>query len=236
VFDTKKGKVGARTIQMHLDKKMNLKKIRRIMAKYGLVCKIRRVNKARVTLKKNQENMFVKNLLNREFKQDTPYRFASTDITYIKHSGRFSFLSAVKDLASGEVLTWVLSKTMDLELVMNTIDKLESYFKNNNLNLSKLLLHSDQGFQYTNIVYHERLKSLEITQSMSRRGNSVDNAPIESFFGHMKDDVEYANASFEELKRIISDYMLEYNYNRKQWGRLKMAPVFYRNYLLDFAQ
>jgi len=234
-FDAKKGKLGARTIQMHLNKKMNLKKIRRIMAKYGLVCKIRRVNKARVTLKKNQEDMFVKNLLNREFKQYIPYRFASTDITYIRHCGRFSFLSVVKDLASGEVLTYKLSKTMDLKLVMDTMDNLELYFKNNNLDLSKLLLHSDQGFQYTNIAYHERLKKLKITQSMSRRGNSVDNAPIESFFGHMKDDVEYAHSTSEELKEIISEYMVEYNYKRKQWGRLKMSPVFYRDYLLNFA-
>ncbi len=235
VFDDKKGKAGARTIKMNLDTVMNLKKIRRITKKYGLVCKIRRVNKARVSLKKNKENMFVKNLLQREFKQYIPHRFASTDITYIKHQTAFSFLSVVKDLATGEVLVWKLSKNIDLKLVMDTTDGLEDCFKNNNLDLSKLLLHSDQGFQYTNLEYHNRLKDLKITQSMSRRGNSVDNAPIESFFGHMKDEVEYSKLNFVELKDLIDEYMIEYNYKRKQWGRKRLAPVYYRNYLLNFA-
>ncbi len=239
VFDKKKGKIGARTIKMRLRDEniiMNLKKIRRIMRKYGLVCKIRRVNKARVTLKKNKENMFVKNILNRKFKQNIPYQYASTDITYIKYQGRFCFLSVVKDLATGQILAWCLSKDMNLKLVMDTIDNLEDYFKTNKLKLKQLLIHSDQGFQYTNIEYHNRLKELEITQSMSRRGNSIDNAPIESFFGHMKDDINYSNLNFIELEKLITEYMVEYNYKRKQWGRKRLAPVFYRDYLLNFAE
>lgn len=239
VFDNKKGKIGARTIKMRLEDDgivMNLKKIRRIMNKYGLACKIRRVNKSRVSLMKNKENIFVKNLLNREFKQYTPHHYASTDITYIRHQNRFSFLSVVKDLATGEVLTWRLSKEVNLKLVMDTIDGLELYFKENNLTLSNLLLHSDQGFQYTNLDYHNRLKGLNITQSMSRRGNSVDNAPIESFFGHMKDEVEYSKLNFTELEDLIDRYMIEYNYQRKQWGRKRLAPVYYRDYLLNFAE
>ncbi len=124
---------------------------------------------------------------------------------------------------------------MNLELVMDTIDQLENYFKENNLMLNDLLLHSDQGFQYTNIKYHNRLKKLNITQSMSRRGNSVDNAPIESFFGHMKDETEYSELNFSEINGLINEYMLEYNYKRKQWGRKRLAPVYYREYLLNFA-
>ncbi len=239
VFDKKKGKIGGRTIKMDLETAgivMNLKKIRRIMKKHNIVCKIRRVNKARVTLKTNKENMFVENLLNREFKQNIPYRYASTDITYVKHQGRFSFLSAVKDLATGEVLTWRLSRFMDLDLVLNTIDDLELGFKENNLNLNELLLHSDQGFQYTNIRYHNKLKKLGITQSMSRRGNSVDNAPIESFFGHFKDETDYGDLNFEQVHNVIEKYMIEYNYRRKQWGKMRLAPVYYRNYLLNFAE
>lgn len=235
VFDNKKGKVGARKIKMELKEVMNLKKVRRIMKKYGLVCKIRRINKARVSLKKNKENMFVKNLLNREFKQKTPHTYASTDITYIKHRNRFSFLSVIKDLATGEVLVWKLSREMNLNLIMDTIDNLKRYFGKNNLDLTKLLLHSDQGFQYTNLEYHTRLKELGIIQSMSRRGNSVDNAPIESFFGHMKDEIEYKHLNFIELNELINEYMLEYNYKRKQWGRQRMSPIYYRNYLLNFA-
>ena len=205
------------------------------MKKYNLFCLVRRINKARVSLKKNKENMYVKNLLNREFEQFTPYTYASTDITYLRHKNIFSFLSVVKDLATGEIMTWKLSKEMNLKLVLETIDNLEKYFKKSNLKLNNLLLHSDQGFQYTNLVYYEKLKRLGITQSMSRRGNSVDNAPIESFFGHMKDEIDYKNLDFDELKELIDSHMVEYNYKRKQWGRKRLAPVHYRNYLLNFV-
>ena len=105
---------------------------------------------------------------------------------------------------------------MNLNLVLKTIDDLKEYFKKNNLELNKLLIHSDQGFQYTNRIYHNKLKELKITQSMSRRGNSVDNAPVESFFGHMKDEIEYTNLNFNQLNDLISNYMLEYNQQRKQ--------------------
>ena len=219
IFEKKKERAGARVIKMELESiniVMNLKKIRRIMKKYGLVCKIRRVNKARVSLKKNKENMFVKNLLKRRFKQYIPYTTLSTDITYLKHKDRFSFLSTAKDLASGEILVYELSKYMNLELVLNTIDKLEAYYKARKLNMKNVLIHSDQGFQYTNIEYYEKLKDLEMIQSMSRRGNSVDNAPIESFFGHMKDEIDYKNLNFNQLHNLIDEYMLEYNYKRKQ--------------------
>lgn len=233
VFNTK---TGARTVKMKLDDRgitMNLKRIRRVMKKYDLICKIRRTNKSRVSLKKNIVNQEVANLLDRRFEQKIPYKFVSTDITHLKHNSRFSFLSTVKDLATGEVLTWKLSKLMNLDLVLNTIDDLEVYFRENSLGLDNLLLHSDHGFQYTSLTYHNRLKELGITQSMSRRGNSVDNAPIESFFGHMKDEVEYSKLNFTELKELIDRYMIEYNYKRKQWGRKRLAPVYYRDYLFE---
>jgi len=235
VFNTQ---TGAKTVKMRLENKgivMNLKKIRRIMKKYDLICKIRRINKSRISLKKNLKNQKVGNLLNRQFKQNIPYKFASTDITYLKHQSKFSFLSVVKDLASGEIITWRLSKMMDLDLVLNTVNNLEKYFKENSLKMNDLLLHSDQGFQYTSLTYHNRLKSLGIIQSMSRKGNSVDNSPIESFFGHMKDEIDYKDLTFNQLKKLISEYMVEYNYKRKQWGRKRLAPVYYRKHLLNFA-
>lgn len=149
IFDRNKGKIGAKRIYMDLKSEnitMNLKKIRRIMKKYNLVCKIRRKNKARITLAKNKENMHVSNVLNRNFKQNMPYNFASTDITYLKYKNIFSFLSVIKDLASGEILAWRLSKDMNLNLVINTILKLKKYSKKNGVDLSKMVLYSDQGF------------------------------------------------------------------------------------------
>ena len=238
IFLEKKKKIGAKRIKMILKDKygivMNLKKIRRIMNKYDLICEIRRVNKSRVTLMENRKSMEVDNLLDRRFKQITPYRFLVTDITYLKiKNNQFVFLSVIKDLASGEILVYELSKFMDLDLVLNTIDNLEAYFKVRKLDLRNVLLHSDQGFQYTNIIYHEKLKKLGITQSMSRKGNSIDNASVESFFGHMKDEIDIKDLNFNQLKSLIDNYMIEYNYKRSQWDKKKMPPVFYREHLLE---
>ncbi len=233
IYDQKKGKYGIQRIAMELN--WNHKKVARIMRKFNLKAKIRRINKSRVSLSKNLENRYVSNILNREFKQKSPYRFLSTDITYLRYDNnkRWAFLSVIKDISSGEIITYKVSKTMDLNLVLDTIDKLEKYYSKNNLSLKNTLLHSDQGFQYTNLSYHNRLKDLRIIQSMSRRGNSIDNAIIETFFGHMKDEIETKNLSFNELEKEIDKYMIEYNYQRKQWDKEKMTPVEYRNHLLE---
>ena len=96
-----------------------------------------------------------------------------------------------------------------------------------------LPIYSDQGFHYTNPQYADRVKGMGMVQSMSRKGNCIDNAPIESFFGHFKDDVEYKDCkTFEELKIKVDEYMNEYNNERHQWGIQKMTPVEYRNHLL----
>lgn len=95
------------------------------------------------------------------------------------------------------------------------------------------ILHSDQGFHYTSPVFQKKVKKLGITQSMSRKGNCWDNAPMESFFGHFKDEVCYKECnSLKELKRVVNTYIKEYNYQRYQWGLNKMTPVQYRSHLL----
>ena len=100
-------------------------------------------------------------------------------------------------------------------------------------NRGKAILHSDQGVHYTPPEFQKRLKELGITQSMSRRGNCWDNAPIESFFGHFKDEVEYRECkSLIELEIVVDKYIEEYNNPRYQWGLNKMTPVKYRDHLL----
>ena len=96
-----------------------------------------------------------------------------------------------------------------------------------------IMIHSDQGFHYTNPTYIKIVKELKMIQSMSGKGKSIDNAPIESFFGHMKDELDYESCkSFEALRFAIKEYMRYYNYERKQWTRKKMTPVEFRNHLL----
>lgn len=210
---------------------MNHKKVIRIMRKYGLVCKIRQRNPYKAMMKKTQEHRTFENLLNREFDQKSPYKFFSTDISYFFYKGGLAYLSVIKDVASKEVVAWELSRRIDMQLVLNTVE----YMKNNeNINsFENILIHSDQGFHYTNPTYIKIIKDLGMTQSMSRKGNCIDNAPIESFFGHMKDDIDFKECrGFEELKDLISEYMYNYNNSRSQWELKKMTPVKYRNHLL----
>jgi len=226
VFDQGKGKYGWRNIKMRLPE-MNHKKIQRIMRKYELVTKVRRKNPYKMIMKKNMEHRTFPNKLQREFHQLTPLKAFCTDITYIPLCQYFVYLSVIKDIASGEVMAWNLSTTLAMTLVMETIKnmKLDSY--------ENILIHSDQGFHYTNPKYIEIVKGLKMKQSMSRKANCIDNAPIESFFGHMKDELDYKSCrSFRELLLKIEEYMKYYNHERKQWTRNRMTPVNYRDYLL----
>lgn len=211
---------------------MNHKKIIRIMKKYGLICKIRRRNPYKAIMKKTQEHRTFENKLNREFIQESPYKFFSTDISYFFYKGGLAYLSVIKDITSREVVSWELSRRIDMRLVLNTVDYMK---ENTNIkSFENILIHSDQGFHYTNPKYISIIKDLGMIQSMSRKGNCIDNAPIESFFGHMKDDMDYKNCrSFEELRDLISNYMYNYNNTRPQWELKKMTPVQYRNHLLD---
>jgi transposase InsO family protein len=176
-------------------------------------------------MKKTQEHRTFENHLNRQFVQTKPYRYFGTDITYIPFNRRFAYLAIVKDIASGEIVAWHLSLHITMELVMCMMEQMKKY--------PDALIHSDQGFHFTNPAYIEKVHLLEMLQSMSRKANCIDNAPVESFFGHFKDDVDYRDCkTFEELCQLIENYMNYYNYERAQWEKNKMTPVEYRDHLL----
>jgi len=229
IFNKGNGKYGWRTIQMKLKIKMNHKKIQRIKKKYGLITKIRRLNPYKTIMKKSTEHRTCENILNREFKQNIPYKKFCTDITYLPFNHRLAYFSAIKDIASGEIVGWNTSQHLQMDIVLKTIENL----KRNIGSLKDILIHSDQGVHYTNPEFINTLKELNMIQSMSRKGNCIDNAPIESFFGHMKDDVDYKDCkTFEELNLQVEKYVRYYNHERPQWGLKKMTPVKYRNHLL----
>ena len=232
IFEAGKSKYGWRQIKIHLERKkkikMNHKKILRIMKKYNLAAKIRRRNPYKAIMKKTAEHRTFANQLNREFTQTIPRRFFCTDITYLFFNNRAAYLSAVKDIATGEIMAWQISQRITMELALETLNQMNKY--------QDALIHSDQGFHYTNPQYIERVAALEIRQSMSRKGNCIDNAPIESFFGHLKDDVDYKNCkTFEELRLLVENYIKYYNNERAQWDLNKMTPVEYRDHLLSNA-
>lgn len=225
IFEREKRKYGWRRIKMEL-KTMNHKKIQRIMRKYDLRTMIRKRNPYRGMMKKSLEHRTFPNKLQRNFEQSVPSQFFSADITYIPFKFSFAYLSVVKDIASGEIVSWDLSLQLDMKFVVNTIENMK------NISCDGAMIHSDQGFHYTNPLYINAVKDLRMIQSMSAKGKCIDNAPIESFFGHMKDELDYKSCkTFSDLRLKIDEYMRYYNYERKQWTRKKMTPIEYRNYL-----
>jgi transposase InsO family protein len=203
---------------------MNHKKIQRIMRKYDLVTKVRKRNPYKAIMKKRLEHRTFPNKLQRAFVQTIPRTVFCTDITYLPFNGMYAYLSVIKDIATGEVVAWNLSSGLEMTLVTETIEQMEP--------CENALIHSDQGFHYTNPLFIAIVEELKMNQSMSGKGNCIDNAPIESFFGHMKDELDYKSCtSFEELRLRVGEYMRYYNYERKQWTRNKMSPIEYRNHL-----
>lgn len=232
IFEKGGKKLGWRSIQMRLANDygavMNHKKIIRIMKENGLTTLIRRKNPYRMIMKTDKEHRTTANILNREFKQIIPGKVFCTDITYLYYGmSQRAYLSAVKDIASNEIVGWKLSNNLSLKFVLDSISHLKS-------ETSDTIIHSDQGVHYTHPSYIAKVKELNLIQSMSRRGNCIDNSPMESFFGHLKDELECHRArTFQELNTMIDEYLKYYNNERYQWDLKKMTPAQYRDHLLN---
>lgn len=156
-----------------------------------------------------------------------------TNITYLFYGqGKKAYLSCVKDSTTREILAYHVSSSLQMDIVYQTLDN--SKERLGEVIHPEALLHSDQGIHYTHPEFQKCVREMGIRQSMSRRGNCLDNAPMESFSGHMKDELDYKDCqTFESLELNIKDYIEEYNYNRYQWALKKMAPIEYRNHLLS---
>ena len=159
---------------------MNVKKIRRLMKKYNLFCPIRKANPYRRMAKALKTNNIAENLLNREFKLYGPRKVLLTDITYLPYDGARCYLSTILDAYTKEILSYVLSETLEIGFVLETVNQL---IDRHGISVTaETLVHSDQGCHYTSYSFINILKDKELRQSMSRRGNCWDNAPQESFF------------------------------------------------------
>lgn len=231
-------KKGARSIYMRLlhmtaPVHMNIKKIRRLMGKYGLRCPIRKANPYRRMAKALATNNVADNVLNREFEAHGPRKVLLTDITYIM-GGKAPrcYMSTIIDACTKELLAWVLSESLEIDFVLETIDQL---IKNHGVSLTtETLIHSDQGSHYTSIKFIELVNDAQLRRSMSRRANCWDNAPQESFYGHMKDEIDLSGCTtFEEVRQIIADWADYYNNDRYQWDLAKLAPREYHAYLIS---
>lgn len=210
---------------------MNVKKIRRLMKKYNLFCPIRKANPYRRMAKALKTNNVADNLLNREFKLHGPRAILLTDITYLTYNGTKCYLSTILDAYTKEILSYVLSESLEVDFVLKTVNQL---IDNHGVSLTdKTLVHSDQGCHYTSYSFIQILKDKELRQSMSRKGNCWDNAPQESFFGHMKDEINISKCkTFNEVKAIIDDWIYYYNNERYQWDLAKLSPCQYYEYII----
>ena len=210
---------------------MNIKKIRRLMKKYGLICNIRKANPYRRMAKAIKTNNVADNLLKREFTSYGPRMVLLTDITYIPYNGVFCYLSTILDAFTKQILSYVLSESLEVDFVLQTVNQM---VEKHGVSLkTDTMIHSDQGCHYTSCSFIQLVKDKGLRQSMSRRGNCWDNAPQESFFGHMKDEIDISQCKqFIEVKIIIDDWMKYYNNDRYQWQLAKLAPNEYYEYVV----
>jgi transposase InsO family protein len=226
---------GARSIYMtllHRDIRMNLKKIRRLMNKYGLFCPIRAANPYRRMAKAMRTNKIADNIVDRNFRAYGVRKVLLTDITYLSFQSGRCYLSTIFDAFTHEILAYEISMSLKVDFVIDTVTQLID--KHGCTLDSDTIVHSDQGCHYTSTAFIEKLREADFVQSMSRRGNCWDNAPQESFFGHMKDEIAYEIAKkccFSEVKALVDDWMDYYNNERYQWSLAKLSPCEYYRYV-----
>ena len=194
------------------------KTILRVMNKYSLLSVVRR----RKYCKYSQALHRYDNLLNRDFHAERPNQKWVTDISYIRTSQGFLYLSIIRDLYDRSIVAYKTSTVQNINLVLNTIKAAKRKEKVT----EELQLHSDQGFQYTSPAYYNLTKSYNITPSMSRRGNPYDNALAENFFSILKTECIYRTKikTFEEAQQMIDDYIYFYNHQRIQLNT-KLTPL-----------
>ena len=226
---------GARSIYMrllHTNVTMNLKKIRRLMHKYGLKCPYRGPNPYRQMAKALKTNTIFPNKVDRKFLAGGVRKVLLTDITYIFYDTGVCYLSTILDAFTREILAYELSTNLQVEFVLRTVEKLVA--KHECTLDDTTIVHSDQGCHYTSKAFIKALQDNHFVQSMSRKGNCWDNAPQESFFGHMKDEIKYEIAMMktcDEVKAKIDDWIDYYNNDRYQWDLVKLSPKEYYGYV-----
>ena len=201
--------------------RVNHKRVYRLMKAENIQAVIRRKRK-NFGIK---GSIVFENRLNRDFSSNAPLKKLATDITYVPTTDGFIYLSAIQDLFNNEIVSYHISSKNDLDLVFATLNKLPSAIG--------AILHSDQGFQYTNKRYQEALKEKNIQGSHSRKGNCLDNARMESFFSHLKTETFYEKKLYSsaEAQALLEQQIVYYNAERFQKRLGQLSPIEYREKL-----
>ena len=226
IYHENKGRYGYRRITIELrnrDIVLNHKTVQCLMRELGLVCRVR-MKKYRSY--KGEIGKIAPNLLDRNFTAEKPNEKWVTDVTEFSLFGEKLYLSPILDLHSRDLISYAISDRPVLSMVTSMLDKAFAKISDG----TKLILHSDQGWQYQHKQYQKRLSDKGVIQSMSRKGNCLDNAIMENFFGLLKSELLYLR-EFKDIDEFISEleqYIFYYN-NKRIKGKLKgLSPVDYR--------
>ena len=233
IFHENKGRYGYRRITAELrqrDFTLNHKTVQRLMKALGLVCRVR-MKKYRSY--KGEVGKIAPNLLERNFEAVKPNQKWVTDVTEFSLFGQKLYLSPILDLCSRDIVSYIISDkpvlSMETRMLENAFAKIPDG--------TQLILHSDQGWQYQHKQYQRMLETKGVRQSMSRKGNCLDNAVIENFFGLLKSELLYLQEfdSMEQFKAELIDYLDYYN-NRRSKPKLKgLPPAIHRQQALSAA-
>lgn len=226
IFKANKGRYGYRRITMELHNRsirVNHKTVERLMRENGIKCQVR-IKKYRSY--RGQEGKIAPNILARDFVATAPNCKWVTDVTEFALFGQKRYLSPILDLYNGEIISYTISERPNLLMVTNMLAKA---IKNIN-GEANLILHSDQGWHYQHSAYQNVLKQSGIKQSMSRKGNCLDNAVMENFFGLLKSELLYLQrfSSIEDFEYELKNYINYYNNFRIKEKLNGLSPVMFR--------
>ena len=233
IYHENKGRYGYRRITMELRNRkipLNHKTVQRLMKELGLVCRVR-MKKYRSY--KGEVGKIAPNLLKRDFSTTAPNQKWVTDVTEFSLFGEKIYLSPILDLHSSDLVSYVISDRPVLSMVMNMLDNAARQLPLG----AAPILHSDQGWQYQHKQYQKKLTDYGIVQSMSRKGNCLDNAVMENFFGLLKSELLYLQEfeSMEHFKRELMEYLVYYNNHRIKAKLKGLSPAIHRQQALSAA-
>ena len=233
IYHENKGRYGYRRITAELRNRnlpLNHKTVQRLMKELGLVCRVRM---KKYHSYKGEVGRVAPNLLNRDFRAEKPNRKRVTDVTEFSLFGEKLYLSPILDLCSSDLVSYTISDRPVLSMVTTMLNKAFEKIPDG----TNLILHSDRDWQYQHKQYQRMLREKGIQQSMRRKGNCLDNAVIENFFGLLKSELLYLQdfESMEHFKQELIDYLDYYN-NRRIKAKLKgLPPAIHRQQALSVA-
>ena len=235
IFDSNKGRYGVRRVHAELANRgtvVNHKRVQRLMNSMGLKGKR---PKERYHSYKGEVGAAAANVIDRDFSTKAPLEKWTTDVSQFNLSWGKCYISPILDMNTNEVISYDLSRSPNLDQVRRMLDGAFEKFPD----VSGLIMHSDQGWQYRHEYYRNTLKEHGIIQSMSRKGNCYDNSIMETFFGRLKNEMFYGYekdyTSFEQFSDAVREYICYYNNERIQAKTKWMPPVKYREASMCFT-